>query len=140
MKQLLILTALLLSINFCSAQTSDSSKAPVVVGEDVVFTKVEVEPKFPGENADWARYVQKGLGGFNPADNGAPKGKYKVIIRFIVSKEGAISDVVAETKYGYGMENISVNLIVKGPKWIAGMQHGVNVNCYRRQPITFVVE
>ena len=33
----------------------------------------------------------------HPVDNGAPEGTYQVIVKFIVSKDGSISDVQAET-------------------------------------------
>ena len=115
-------------------------EAPKSNDEDKVFTKVENEAEFPGGNSAWARYVQKNLEGFNPADNGAPPGKYSVIVRFIVSKDGSISDVQAETKFGYGMEEQAIKCIKNGPKWKAALQNGRNVNAYRRQPVTYVVE
>jgi protein TonB len=115
-------------------------EAPKSDEEDKVFTKVENEAEFPGGNAAWARYVQKNLDGFNPADEGAPPGKYNVIVRFIVSKDGSISDVQSETKFGYGMEEKAINCIKKGPKWKPALQNGRNVNAYRRQPVTYVVE
>jgi protein TonB len=115
-------------------------EAPKSDEEDKVFTKVENEAEFPGGNAAWARYVQKNLDGFNPADEGAPPGKYNVIVRFIVSKDGSISDVQAETKFGYGMEEKAINCIKKGPRWKPALQNGRNVNAYRRQPVTYVVE
>ena len=42
---------------------------------------------------------------------------YTVVVRFIVSRDGSISDVVAETKHGYGMEAEAMKIIKKGPKW-----------------------
>ena len=62
-----------------------------------------------------------------------------MIVKFIVSKDGSISDVQAESKHGYGMEEEAVKVIRKGPKWTPALQNGRNVNAYRRQPITFVV-
>jgi len=105
-----------------------------------IFTTVEKEAEFPGGNAAWARYVQKNLDGFNPADNGAAPGKYSVIVRFVVSKDGSISDVQAETNFGYGMEEQAIKCIKKGPNWKPALQNGNNVNAYRRQPVTFIVE
>lgn len=115
-------------------------EAPKSDDEDKIFTKVENEAEFPGGNAAWARYLQKTLDGFNPADNGAPPGKYQVIVRFIVSKDGSISDVTPETSFGYGMEEQAVKSIKKGPNWKPALQNGRNVNAYRRQPVTFIVE
>jgi protein TonB len=115
-------------------------EAPKSDDEDKVFTKVENEAEFPGGNAAWARYLEKSLGGFNPADNGAAPGKYQVVVRFIVSKDGSISQVEPETNYGSGMEEMAVKAIKNGHKWKPALQNGRNVNAYRRQPVTFIVE
>jgi len=107
--------------------------------ENKIFTKVEVEASFPGGEGAWGRYLKNNLDANTPIDNGAPEGTYTVIVRFIVSKDGSISDVVPETKMGYGMEAEAVKIIKKGPKWTPALQNGRNVNAYRRQPVTFVV-
>ena len=114
-------------------------EAPKVNDEDEVFKSVQIEAEFPGGNAAWARYMQKSLDGFNPLDNRAAPGKYSVVVSFIVSKDGSISDVQAETSFGYGMEELAIKAIKKGPRWKPALQNGRNVNAYRRQPITFVV-
>ena len=71
--------------------------------------------------------------------HGAPAGSYLVIVRFIVSKDGSISNVVPETKHGYGMEAEAVRVIKNGPSWKPALLNGRNVNAYRRQPMTFVI-
>jgi ATP-dependent DNA helicase DinG len=40
----------------------------------------------------------------------------------------------------FGMEEEAIKIIKRGPKWTPALQNGRNVNAYRRQPITFVVE
>ena len=115
-------------------------EAPKSNDEDKVFTKVENEAAFPGGEAAWRRYLEKNLNPSAPVDAGAPPGNYQVIIKFIVSKDGSISDVQAETKFGYGMEDEAVKIIKRGPKWTPALQNGRNVNAYRRQPITFAVQ
>jgi protein TonB len=115
-------------------------EAPKADEEDKVFTKVENEAQFPGGQQAWIRYLQKNLNANAPVDNGAPPGTYQVIVKFIVSKDGSISDVNAETKHGFGMEDEAVKIIKRGPKWTPALQNGRNVNAYRRQPITFIVE
>ena len=115
-------------------------EAPKSDDEDKIFTKVENEAAFPGGEAAWRRYLEKNLNASTPVDNGAPEGTYQVIVRFIVSKDGSISDVQAESKHGFGMEDEAVKIIKKGPKWTPALQNGRNVNAYRRQPITFVVQ
>ncbi len=108
--------------------------------EGKVFNKVEVEAGFPGGDGAWRRYLTNNLDAEVPVSNDAPEGTYQVIVRFIVSKDGSISDVQAETKFGYGMEAEAVRAIKKGPKWTPALQNGRHVNAYRRQPITFLVQ
>jgi protein TonB len=115
-------------------------EAPKADDEDKIFTKVENEAEFPGGQQAWVRYLQKNLNANAPVDNGAAPGTYQVIVKFIVSKDGSISDVQPETKHGFGMEDEAVKIIKRGPKWTPALQNGRNVNAYRRQPITFIVE
>jgi protein TonB len=117
--------------------------APIIDSSDrdnQIFTKVEQEATFPGGLLGWKTYIQNNLNGSVPVNNKAPVGKYMVIIRFVVSKSGAITNVEAETNYGYGMEQEVIRIIKNGPKWIPGIQGGREVNSYRRQPVTFLVE
>src|SRR5215203_3617575 len=79
-------------------------EAPKVEDENKIFEKVEVEAEFPGGNAAWRRYLTNKLNAQAPADAGAPSGSYTVTVKFIVDKQGNISDVKALTNHGYGME------------------------------------
>ncbi len=108
--------------------------------EDAIFTSVQNEAEFPGGDAAWRRYLEKNLNPNTPIDNGAPEGTYAVVVQFIVSKDGSISDVKALSNYGYGMEEEAVKIIKKGPDWKPALQNGKNVNAYRRQPVTFLVQ
>ncbi len=116
------------------------AEAPKIDYESTVFNKVEIEAEYPGGSAAWAKYLRNNLDANTPVDNGASEGTYTVVVRFIVSKDGSISDVVAETKHGYGMEAEAMKIIKKGPRWTPAQQNGRMVNAYRRQPITFVVQ
>jgi len=118
-----------------SSEAPESEKA-----REVSSGIVEIEAEFPGGHAAWAKYLKKNLNGDTPVDNGAPAGIYQVIVQFIVSKDGSISDVHTLTTHGYGMEEEAVKIINRGPKWKPAIQNGRNVNAYRSQPITFVVD
>ncbi len=120
--------------------SSQVIEAPKGDEGDKIFTSVQREAEFPGGNEAWARFVQKNLEGFNPFENGAAPGKYQVIIKFVVSKDGSISDVQAETNFGFGMEEQAIKCIKKGPNWKPALQNGTNVNAYRRQPVSFIVQ
>ena len=108
--------------------------------ENKIFTKVEVDAAFPGGDAAWANFLQKNLKGEVAVDNGAPEGKHTVIVKFIVSKDGSLSDINCESDPGYGMCAEAIRVIKKTTNWKPAIQNGRNVNAYRRQPITFLVE
>lgn len=110
-----------------------------VEDENKIFDKVEIEAKFPGGDGKWRQYLERNLSANVPVDNGAPEGTYTTVVQFVVDKEGNISDVRAMTSHGYGMEEESMRVIRKGPKWEAAVQNGRQVKAYRKQPITFQV-
>jgi GldM C-terminal domain/Gram-negative bacterial TonB protein C-terminal len=134
---------ILLVCSLLVAQKSFSQNSPVTIPpqkDSAGFDKVEVEASFPGGAEGWKNFLIKNLNPNTPVKNGAPAGIFMVIVRFIVSKDGSISDVVAETSLGYGMEEEVVKLLKKSGKWNPATQNGKPVNAYRRQPITFMVQ
>ncbi len=98
-----------------------------------------INASFPGGDAAWKKYLERYLDKETAITNNAPVGEYKVIVVFKVNTEGKISDVKAETNFGYGMELEAVRVIKRGPDWIPAQQNGQKLSVYRRQPVTFVV-
>ncbi|TAF55921.1 MAG: energy transducer TonB [Sphingobacteriia bacterium] len=106
---------------------------------DKVFTVVQIAAEFPGGIPAWTKYLERNLNRDLPVENGAPPGRYTVIVSFIVSKDGSISDVTAENDPGYGTKAEAVRVIQKGPKWKPAVQNGRNVIYRHKQSITFQV-
>lgn len=104
-----------------------------------VFTVVQIPAEFPGGLSAWTKYLERNLNNNTPSDNGAPAGKYTVVVSFIVDKEGNISDVQAENDPGFGTKEEAIRVIKKGPKWKPAVQNGRNVIYRHRQSITFLV-
>lgn len=111
-------------------------EAKPVEKEPEVFTKVEVDAKYPG---NWRSFLERNLDGQVAVDNGASPGTYTVIIQFIVDVAGNVSDVKALTNVGFGMEQEATRVIKKSGKWNPAIQNGREVKAYRKQPITFQV-
>lgn len=101
------------------------------------FRAVEIEAKFIG---DWPKFLFRNLNGNVPVDNEAPPGKYTVLVEFVVDLDGSVSNIVALTNHGFGMEQEAIRVIKKASKWEPAFQNGTHVKAYRRQPITFIVE
>jgi hypothetical protein len=136
---ILTVICLLLSVTLTAQVPPPPPLDSVNVG-DKVFTKVEVEANYPGGEDAWRKYLIKNLKPDVPADNYAPAGRYTVIIKFIVSRNGSLSGIEAETNQGYGMEEEVIRIIKRSGTWQAAVQNKRTVNAYRRQPVTFLVE
>src|ERR1035437_10279648 len=122
-------------------EKSQVIEAPKVVAaeEDKIFTKVEIEASFPGGDAGWSRYVKKEIEShIDELTEAGQSGQCRV--RFIVSKDGTVSDVVALTMKGSKLAEVAENAIRKGPKWTPAQQNGRHVNAYREQPVTFTIQ
>lgn len=101
------------------------------------WTKVEVEARCA---CDWERFLRKNLDPQVPVDNGAPAGKYTVIIQFVVDIDGSVSELKPLTSHGYGMEQEAIRVLKRAMKWEPAYQNKMHVKAYRRQPITFEVD
>jgi antitoxin component YwqK of YwqJK toxin-antitoxin module len=105
----------------------------------LLSTRSATEATFPGGAKEFKKYLERNLNGNTPVENGAPAGTYTVIVRFIVAKDGTISNIVPETNRGYGMEHEVIKMIRQSPPWDPAVQFGRKINAYRRQPVTFIV-
>jgi hypothetical protein len=140
MKKAIGLFFLLQCLAAARAQQINEALPPDSSTSDRTFERVEIEAEFPGGNAGWIAFLQKNLKADVPVNNGAPIGKYTVMVQFIVNKDGAVSNIKPLTSIGYGMEEEVVRILRKSGNWTPAVQNGRPVKAYRKQPITFVVE
>lgn len=106
---------------------------------DKEFKTVQIQAKFPGGNDAWTKYLQRNLRADVAVENGAPTGRYTVVVSFLVDKEGNISEVKSENDPGYGTADEATRVIKRGPKWIPAEQNGRKVIYRQRQSVTFEV-
>jgi hypothetical protein len=94
------------------------------------------------DHKQWIRHLQTQLQRSieNAAANGIDPGTYTIQIKFLVLKDGSVTDVKALNDPGYGLAEAAVKTVQNGPKWNPGLQNGKPVNAYHTQPITFVVQ
>ena len=107
---------------------------------DYVFIHVEKEAEFPGGTTAWMRYLERNLNSGLPAEDGAPTGRYTVVVSFLVDKNGNVSEVVAENNPQYGTAEEAVRVVKKSHTWTPALQNGHNVAYRVRQSITFEVK
>lgn len=101
------------------------------IDSDSVYTKAQIMGAVPNGDSTWKDSILKKIKTSTFVKNGAKKGKYTVVVQYIVDKEGSISDVKALTNHGYGMERETVKVIQKGPVWKPAPQGGREVRPLR---------
>ena len=137
MKKLLFSFALLIYFNTIYAQSSP--KDTITINKDTV-QKVEIEASVSRE--EWIEHLTNALQPLieRAARKGMKKGTYVVQVRFLVEKDGSITNVVALNDPGYGLARGCENIVRGGPSWSPGMINGRPVRSYHTQPITFVID
>lgn len=101
----------------------------------------EAEPA--GGIGAWQRFLSNGLQRMLESKANSRQwsvGQRSVAIRFIVEKDGSLSDLKPLTQYGGGLEEEIIRLFEKAPRWTPGRQWGKPVRSYHTQPLTFVIQ
>ncbi len=112
----------------------------IEVGENKVFQKVESETG-PADPVAWNKYLQKNSQLPDSIASQIPKGTYKVVVKFIVDKDGYIGQVEAINDPGYSLAERAVRAIRNyNIAWRPASQCGRTVKSYRQQAIVFVME
>jgi len=111
-------------------------EAPKKDDDGAIFVPVESEAQFPGGIAAWIRFLQKTMRYPDEAVNIEREGK--VLVQFVVDKEGNVSEVQAVSgPTDGGLREEAVRVIKKSGKWMPGNQNGRPVKSYKQQPVVF---
>lgn len=104
---------------------------------DVVFTVVENEAEFPGGVEAMNRFMAENIKYPTLAKQKNIEGK--VIISFIVEKNGTLSDIRTIKDIGEGCGDEGVRIVKLMPKWKPAKQKGQPVRQQFFLPISFVL-
>ncbi|OAQ42228.1 hypothetical protein A5893_03700 [Pedobacter psychrophilus] len=96
---------------------------------------VERMPEFPGGMAAWGKFLNKNLNYPSIAKDANVMGR--VIVSFVVEKNGEITDVKILRGIGAGCDEEAIRVIKKSPLWKAGIQNGRAVRVSYVMPIVF---
>ena len=116
------------------------STGPAVVVEEVVeekqiFQVVEEMPSFPGGDAECMRFLNKNIKYPTIAQENGIQGR--VILQFVVNKDGSIVDVVVARSVDPYLYKEAVRVVNMMPKWKPGKQRGKPVRVKFTLPVTF---
>ena len=103
-----------------------------------IFTTVEENPSFPEGIKAMYQYIARNLRYPEPARRANVQGK--VFVKFIVRKDGSVSDLQILKGIGFGCDEETVRVLGSMPKWTPGKQNGKPVSVYFTMPVNFVLE
>lgn len=126
LKVALMMLVLLFSFMTSTAQTKKN---------DMVFDVVEVMPQFPGGQIAMLQYLMKNIKYPEQAMKEGIQGR--VAVRFIVEKDGSISDVKPILSVHPLLNKEAVRVVKSMPKWTPGKQNGKPVRVRFNLPVMF---
>lgn len=113
----------------------DNGDNSVEDNENRVFDVAEEMPQFKGGDAVLMDYINKNL--VYPAEAKDKGIQGRVVCKFIVERDGAISGIKVVKSVDPLLDNEAIRLIKSMPKWNPGKQNGEKVRVYFTLPITF---
>ncbi|WP_443939224.1 energy transducer TonB [Pedobacter sp. MW01-1-1] len=102
-----------------------------------IYLGADENPEFAGGMKGWAKYLQKNLDYPTLAQDEQVQGR--VVISFVVEKDGSITDVKLIKGIGFGCDEEAMRVIKKSPFWKPGKNRGTPVRVRYNMPITFTI-
>lgn len=103
--------------------------------EEQIFVAVEQQAEFPGGQAAMMKWLGNNIRYPESAQQNDIQGK--VIVKFVVEKDGSIGNVVVVKGVDKDLDREAVRVVKKMPKWQPGKNNGVPVRSYFNLPVTF---
>jgi periplasmic protein TonB len=117
------------------AQTKDTTS--VNESEQEILSFAEVMPEFPGGNDEMYRFLARNI--VYPQKLREKDIEGKVIITFVVRKDGSLDDIKVINKTAKEFADEAIRIIKLMPKWTPGKEKGELVNVKFIVPIKFQV-
>ena len=106
--------------------------------EEPIFIVVEEMPEYPGGMSEFMKFIAQNIK--YPADALQGKVEGRVIARFVVCKDGSISDIEIMRSVSPSLDAEAVRVLKLMPKWKPGRQRGRAVPVKFTVPVTFRLE
>jgi len=116
------------------------SEQAAITGTPVILPETPIDfaqemPQYPGGNAEMMKYLKNNMKYPTIAAEVGIQGK--VILRFVVGKDGKISDVKVVKGIDPSCDNEAMRVVKAMQPWIPGRQNGNPVAVYFTLPVTF---
>ncbi|MBP7496929.1 MAG: energy transducer TonB [Bacteroidales bacterium] len=113
----------------------DAAKNNSSEAETDIYLAVEEMPSFPGGEFARIRFIQQNVKYPFAAVKNHIEGK--VIISFIIEKDGSVSNIKLSNSIGGGCDEEALRVVRLMPKWIPGRQKGNPVRVQFNMPVNF---
>jgi TonB family protein len=100
-----------------------------------VFDHCEQMPSFPGGDAELMKFLYGHMKYPAVAEENGIQGK--VIVNFIVERDGSISNAQIKKSVDPSLDKEAIRLIKSMPRWIPGKQDGIEVRAKYTVPVSF---
>ena len=100
-----------------------------------VFDVVEDQPRYPGGTNALMTYLRDNIK--YPAEAAKAGMQGKVIVQFVVGKDGTVRDVKPIRNISPELDAEAVRVVAAMPKWVPGYQRGEAVNVRYTLPVNF---
>jgi protein TonB len=96
---------------------------------------LEIQPEPYGGMGAFSKFLSKNLRFPAAASDAGASGR--VIVSFVIEKDGSLSNIVVERGAGYGMDQEAVRVLKLAKAWKPGIQNGQPVRVRYMVPINF---
>lgn len=100
-----------------------------------VFDVVEEQPRYPGGTNALMTYLRDNIK--YPAEAAKAGIQGKVIVQFVIGKDGTVRDVKPIRNVSPELDAEAVRVVAAMPKWVPGYQRGEAVNVRYTLPVNF---
>jgi len=108
------------------------------VAEDEIFMGVEQEAEFPGGLNELMKFLKKNVSYPAAAQRANISGK--VILQFVVEKDGTVGQIKVLKSVGFGCDEEAVRVVKAMPRWSPGRQNGRAVRVYYTLPVSYTLQ
>jgi periplasmic protein TonB len=95
------------------------------------YTGIEVKPEYPGGMQEFYKFIGSN---YNVPNVKGLKGK--ILVSFIVEKDGSLTDIKVMRDIGYGTKEETIRVLKNSTKWSPAYQNGKPVRVHYSLPIS----